>query len=575
MTAEATGRHIGLGDLVVGAGPEYAESLVGHALEFRRQASRGARTALDRALDRCVRVNGFRDASKAPSASLKVPVLDALVDEEAPLASALLGVWAESRLELRDAVGEYLDNEGGAAAAPDLIMAPWNGRDLEDAVQLLVGRNEHLDEHDVRLMFCYVSGRDVIVDLPGDSIRSPMMRDFLAALDGLDPSAPDWEDVGPFLDAVADREHERSKRATDTAVESLVTLLDEVLREFEGELAYLDLYADVSTWADEATDRAWLIGDALAIVEELHQELEVYRPVRPQADTRVEEAARAAERVAAEDGILEVASRWRELMQEPIVLDADEPVDEDDLAEDDSVKLDNNELREEIEALRGEVHRLRQAESERKAEHEGLAKQRDGLVGERESLQSEVTRLDAELSSSREMVEIWRLSGVSARLDEAGLPAEGWPAPRTVRDAVALAGKLFPDRLAIALNSKSDNKRSQFQKPQEVFDALAWLATAYHQRRGNPGGSPDFDKLLKESCPGWSYKSSQTEITREQFEEWYTTIWEGRRYDLSPHLGKGISYDPQNTIRIAFDWDDDRKRVVVGYIGMHQRNRKS
>ena len=140
---------------------------------------------------------------------------------------------------------------------------------------------------------------------------------------------------------------------------------------------------------------------------------------------------------------------------------------------------------------------------------------------------------------------------------------------------MALAGKLFPDRLAIALNSKSDNKRSQFQKPQEVFDALAWLATAYHQRRANPGGSPDFDKLLKESCPGWSYKSSQTEITREQFEEWYTTTWEGKSYVLNPHLGKGISYDPQNTIRIAFDWDDDRKRVVVGYIGMHQRNRKS
>ena len=108
-----------------------------------------------------------------------------------------------------------------------------------------------------------------------------------------------------------------------------------------------------------------------------------------------------------------------------------------------------------------------------------------------------------------------------------------------------------------------------------MFDALAWLATAYHDRRANPGGSPDFDRLLKESCPGWSYKSSQTEITREQFEEWYTTTWEGKSYVLNPHLGKGISYDPQNTIRIAFDWDDDRKRVVVGYIGMHQRNRKS
>ena len=163
---------------------------------------------------------------------------------------------------------------------------------------------------------------------------------------------------------------------------------------------------------------------------------------------------------------------------------------------------------------------------------------------------------------------------MSARMEEVGLPASEESEPRTVRDAIARAEKLFPDRLAIALNSKSE-KRNLFQKPQEVFDALAWLATDYHHRRANPGGSPDFDKLLKEACPGWSYKASQTEITREQFEQWYTTTWEGKTYDLSPHLGKGTSHDPQNSIRIAFAWDDERRRVVVGYIGLHQRNRKS
>ena len=84
MTAEATGGHIGLGALVVEAGPEYAESLVVRALEFRGNASMGAGSALGRALDDCVRVRGFRDASKAPSAPLKAPVLDALVDEKAP-----------------------------------------------------------------------------------------------------------------------------------------------------------------------------------------------------------------------------------------------------------------------------------------------------------------------------------------------------------------------------------------------------------------------------------------------------------------------------------------------------------
>ena len=476
---------------------------------------------------------------------------------------------------MRDAVGEFLDNQGGGTTSSDLSMAPWNGRDLEDAVQLLVGRNEHLDEHDARLMLCYVSGRDVIVDLPEDTIRSPMMRDFLESLESLDPEAPDWDDIGPFLEAVAELDIERHRRATDTAVETVVALVDKAQRDFEEELAYLDLHSSVAGWADEATPKAWLIGEALVIVDELLQRLEEYRPVRPQASTRAEETERAAERLgrggpdtgrcramARTDGPTNRSGRRRFGRQMgrpyggrpggcgrcPTERGAREP------------------------ARRSGP--LRRADSERQVEHEGLASQRDDLAAERDSLQAEIARLDDELSSSRETVKIWRLAGVSARVDEAGLPASGQTEYRTVKDAVARAEKLFPDRLAVALNSKSD-KRSQFQKPQEVFDALAWLATDYHHRRANPGGSPDFDKLLKESCPGWSYKSSQTEITREQFEEWYTTTWDGRRYVLNPHLGKGISYDPQNTIRIAFDWDDDRKRVVVGYIGMHQRNRKS
>ena len=44
---------------------------------------------------------------------------------------------------------------------------------------------------------------------------------------------------------------------------------------------------------------------------------------------------------------------------------------------------------------------------------------------------------------------------------------------------------------------------------------------------------------------------------------------------MEMHVGKGTSFDPQNTIRIAFDWDEEEQRVVVGYIGRHQKNRRS
>ena len=572
MTTHADGRHIGLGALVVGAGLDYAESLVAGTLEFRGKASRGAQSAFDRALDDCVRINGFRDASKAPGARLKGPILDALADGDAAFARALLGVWAESRPELLDAVKAYLGVDGTAADSDDPDGRPWNAGELDEAVDDLLGRHEDLYEPDIGLMLCFVSGRCVHTDEPVAGISSPLMLEFLAELEDLDHDAPDWEDVGPFLEAVDELGYLRFKKAADTAIEGILALADKLQGDYGAELAYLGLQADIAEWTKEAARRVWPIKDSLAIVDGLLEKLHEYQPIRPQAETRTEEAERAVERVAAEEAILALSDSWRQLMSQPDP--SPEVKQEDDRGAGSGEGVDAVAWAEELEELRAEVEQLRNANRGLEAEAAKVARERDGVAAERDSLQEEVARLEDEIASGRETVKIWRLAGVSARMEEAGLPASGQAEPRTVRDAVSLAENLFPDRLAVALNSKSD-KRSQFQKPQEVFDALAWLATDYHHRRANPGGSPDFDKLLKEACPGWSYKSNQTEITREQFEQWYTTTWEDRSYDLSPHLGKGISHDPQNTIRIAFAWDEDRRRVVVGYIGMHQRNRKS
>ena len=571
MAANAAGRHIGLGTLVIGAGPEYAESLVASTLEFRGKASRGARNALDRELDNHVRINGFRDASKAPSGPLKAPILEALADDDTPLVRALLDVWSESRPDLRDAVTEYLGGDGLANGSSIANALHWSTGELDEAVHALVDGHKGLEEPDVGLMLCFVSGKCVRVDDPAGEITSPLLLDYLKELEGMDPDAPDWQDIPHFLDAVVELDVARVRRVADTAIAGVKARVEKVLGDFKEEIVYLDLYSQVSNWAEEAALKAWLIVEALPIVDELLRRLEEYRPIRPQAGTRTEEAERAPMRLAAEDAMLEVAERWRELMDRPLIEGDDDP---DGLWGDDPADAEDHQLRAEVDELRGEVERLRRTDKERQAVYASVAKERADLAAERDALQAEVDRLVEDLSSSRETARIWRLARVSARMEEAGQPASEQSEPRTVRDAVTRAEKLFPDRLAVALNSKSA-KRSQFQKPQEVFDALAWLAIEYYDRRANPGGSPDFDKLLKGACPGWSYKASQTEITREQFEEWYTTTWEGKTYDLSPHLGKGTSHDQQNTIRIAFAWDDERKRVVVGFIGMHQRNRKS
>ena len=104
-----------------------------------------------------------------------------------------------------------------------------------------------------------------------------------------------------------------------------------------------------------------------------------------------------------------------------------------------------------------------------------------------------------------------------------------------------------------------------FAKPAEVFDALAWLATAY---RRDPAA-------IAESSPGWFHKTDQSATTVGMYPDWYRTTYRGRTLDILEHIGKGTSFDARSTIRIAFAWDDETELVVVGYVGRHQRNRQS
>ncbi len=110
----------------------------------------------------------------------------------------------------------------------------------------------------------------------------------------------------------------------------------------------------------------------------------------------------------------------------------------------------------------------------------------------------------------------------------------------------------------------------------EDLSALAWLATDYHRVRSDGGGdTANLDKAIKEACPGWSYIPHQSAVTIGKFKDWYFTEVDGRKHELAEHVGRGSSGNPQHTIRIAFAWDNDAKKVIVGYVGHHQRSQRS
>lgn len=81
----------------------------------------------------------------------------------------------------------------------------------------------------------------------------------------------------------------------------------------------------------------------------------------------------------------------------------------------------------------------------------------------------------------------------------------------------------------------------------------------------------DFNSSLREVCPNWSYKSRQSPTTRGKYPEWYATTVNGTGFELHEHINRGSSHNAKSNIRIAFAWNEQENKVVVGYIGRHQK----
>ena len=591
MTATSKHEHpLSMAFLPMVMSPEHASSVVDRALDFRAEASVSTRNRLNSAIKDSVSVAGFRDASKAQRHQLREPVLtEVVMGENGRLAGAVLRTWAESNDALRAMVGSHLRGRGMSVDGPDLQVGtfkstwPLHEWSVESELVTNEGPSDRFDSDDIALMLCYVSGR-----IPAEAqveTESPLFQQWLDELSELPPEAPEWDYADEFATSVAGLAFAKIAERRTVQIEAIANSVTETREEFDDELQYLEI--DIGSWSADDAVRSGVIEPALEVLTELKSVLSEYRPIRPQAPSRSEESLRASERERCEKLILNIVASWDEIVSVPEAPDDDPTpqarhddssnevagIDSPPTTDADTIDTVLAEILD-SDSINPEVDRLRQSNELLASENSRLRQDSDHLRADVSTLDEQISQLSDELAQSQKMQEYWRRTYVSASTgqtrDEEEQPAQ----VANVSDALALAEKTFPDRLRLALNSKS-NKNSSFQRPEEVFDALAWLATEYHRRRANPGDAPNFDMLIKEACPGWSYKSKQTEVTKEQFAEWYTTTLDGKTYELDAHIGKGTSFDPQKTIRIAFDWDDDLKQVIVGFLGRHQRNRRS
>ena len=203
------------------------------------------------------------------------------------------------------------------------------------------------------------------------------------------------------------------------------------------------------------------------------------------------------------------------------------------------------------------------------------------LEVENASMAAQVRILREQLSSQAEMAEQQRSIADSYRfaLQQGRNPITGEAEPElpilpanSVAEAVAQAERDHGAKLVFSFNNKSEEKDSPFEAPEEVERAFNWLATTYWDARAGVAPCPDLDRSVRELIPGWSFSGGQKKHSVGKHESWYQCKWNGKDYWIGEHLGCGTSKRPEETIRIAFAWDEDSKKIVLGFVGQHQRN---
>jgi hypothetical protein len=208
----------------------------------------------------------------------------------------------------------------------------------------------------------------------------------------------------------------------------------------------------------------------------------------------------------------------------------------------------------------------------KESEIERLKKQYDNAYAdweEAETRAAEIPRLKAQIDTYEAVFE--KAKGAGNALAPIAAPIT------SVADAIKAARERFGNQLAFSFNSKSDGEKSPYEEPREVMNAFEWLATTYYESKIGKRPCPDLDADLYSKLPGWHYAGHQKETTMKGLSAWYQCLWQGRKLWIKEHLKGGAtrSRRPEESIRIAFAWEPDAEKVVIGFLGQHQDNSKS
>ena len=388
-----------------------------------------------------------------------------------------------------------------------------------------------------------VSGR-----FPGPPpVESELFRTWIDTLWDLPASAPEWPadaaNLGKWIRFIL---REKERELIEGVVHAVAGQWNGIENEFNDDLRYLGigpLTLQVPPGGPEL-----LIG-TLEFLTALRVQLEAYRPLRPQAASRQEEIERSEARRAAEDGILKLTAEWQERLAHArqaqdaatAAHGAESAVEEEEpparkQADADPVA---------IEALTAERDRLQAELSTLREENGRLCSSNEQLRAESGRRDDETRKLNDLIVRSRRTEEQWRQAYVESRKGRR------------------------PDDTPVSIDSEAQLALEREHAVREPCGGVRRAGLARHRalRRKR---QPHRRSLLRVDVQDEPARGIDREVPRVVRDA-------GRRKDLvsgRPHRegnqSRPAAHDPDRIRR-----DEEGNRVIVGFIGLHQRNRQS
>lgn len=525
-------------------------------------------------------IPGFRDPEKAlEQCPMKLekylfPVLRSS-SPASPLSAIIVVLWQEAHQKLYDAVLRFLQADESRPAI--LTQAKRNcPRGCPKTTQWTNVRKDFIGSQDaefplehVDLMFCYVAHLHFSNQVEEDD--SLPLDDWINSLKSLPYDDPLWAGRFDFFCRQI-KKIGKSKHAAQSVVGSLKNTLAEVERKFADDLAFLQLKIPSVTRETIASD----FDSARKHADHLKKALERFsglRRERKEAKTYAQEQPFLKKLPEAAKRVSEAHSELEKMLAQQ------SPPTKSLSARSAPLQPERENERMEAKEWRQQMQNLQETSKADKNQIQQLRQENEKLKGIHADNKEEIKKLRTNLDTSRKDEKSWREAYYEERKRKPAADADGQKTDkkvRSVQEAFEKAERDYPDKLLVKLNnhSKWKEKENNFEKPDEVLKALEWLAIIYRDARMNGAPNSNLDESLRQTCSTWFYSANQSEFALRESPGWYTTIVNNKTYDLEPHIGTGKSRDERHTIRIAFAWDPELKKVVVGFVGQHQRTPK-